>query len=284
MPLQFLIIDGYPEPSRREFDVVGMKYASLLYAEMLKAHLPEAEFRYWYPSDDPEPPEGQGPENYTATLWPGCNLTVYHHDDARVTRQIEFARKGYEVGTPAFGSCWGLQIAAVAAGGAVQANPKGREMGLARKIRVTGDGCGHPMMEGKPAVFSGFISHLDEVTGLPPGATLLAGNDFTRVQALAIRHGKGVFWATQYHPEYDLHEMARLIQARAGKLLREQFFQSAEDLAGYVDNLETLNNDPGRKDLRWRLDIDDDVLAAGVRQREFRNWIQHVVLARSAGV
>lgn len=282
MPLRFLIVDGYPEESRREFDVAGMKYASVLYAEMLKAHLPGAEYRYWYPSDTAEPPDGEGPENYTAILWPGCNLTIYHQNDARVTRQIEFARKGYEVGVPAFGTCWGLQMAAVAAGGTVEANPRGREMGLVRTVRVTAEGHNHPMMAGRPAVFSGFTSHLDEVTALPPGGKLLAEGDFTHVQAIEVRHGKGVFWGLAYHPEYDLHEMARLLQARAQKLINEKFFNSAEDLAAYIDSLETLHQHPDRKDLRWRLVIDDDVLAAGIRQNEFNNWIRHAVLAREA--
>ena len=47
------------------------------------------------------------------------------------------------------------------------------------------------MLEGRPPVFSNFISHLDEVTELPPGAVVLAGNDFSQVQAMEVRHGKG---------------------------------------------------------------------------------------------
>ena len=283
MPIRFLIVDGYAKASRDEFDVVGMKHAARLYAEMLKRWLPEAECVFWFPSDDPIPPEGKGPEHYAGILWTGCNLTVYHRDDPRVARQIEFAAKSFDAGTPAFGSCWGLQIAAAAAGGEVRANSRGREMGIARKIRLTAEGLNHPMLEGKPPVFSGFISHVDEVTGLPPGAAVLATNDFTHVQAMEVRHGNGTFWAVQYHPEYDLHEMARLITARAQKLLAEGFFNSPEDLARYVEQLETLNREPDRKDLRWQLDIDDDVLSDAVRQLELRNWINKVVLPRAAG-
>jgi GMP synthase (glutamine-hydrolysing) len=279
--LRFLIIDGYPKPSRDEFDVVGMKYASRLYAEMLKKYLPEAEFNIWLASDHPSPPEGLGPEHYAGILWPGCNLTIYHRDDTRVTRQIEFARKSYEVGTPAFGTCWGIQMAAAGAGGVVAANPRGREMGFARKIRLTSSGLQHPMFEGKPPVYNGFTSHLDEITQLPPQGVLLASNDFTHVQAIEVKHGKGVFWGLAYHPEYDLHEMARLITARAPKLVREGFFQSQEALLQYVEKLETLHQQPDRKDLRWELDIDDDVLSDQVRQAEFRNWINKVVLPRS---
>jgi GMP synthase (glutamine-hydrolysing) len=281
--LRFLIVDGYPKASRDEFDVVGMKHAWRLYAEMLKKHLPEAEFSLWLPSDNPTPPDGLGPEHYAGILWTGCNLTIYHLDDVRVTRQIEFARKSYEVGTPGFGTCWGIQMAAAAAGGTVAANPRGREMGIARKIRLTAEGLRHPMLEGKPPLFNGFISHLDEVTELPPGAVLLASNEFTHVQAVEVKHKKGTFWATQYHPEYDLHEMARLITAREPKLIAEGFFQDHQDLAQYVDKLETLARSPNRKDLRWQLDIDDDVLSDQVRQVEFRNWINKLVLPRAGG-
>jgi GMP synthase (glutamine-hydrolysing) len=244
--LRFLIIDGYPKVSREELDAAGMKQAGILYAEMLKKSLPEAEYCVWFPSDDPNPPEGRGPEQYQGILWTGCNLTIYHFNDERVTRQLDFARKSYEVGTPAFGTCWGLQVAAAGAGGEVKANPRGREMGIARKIRLTAEGAQNPFLEGKPEVYTGFISHLDEVTQLPPGAILLASNDFTSVQAIEVKHQKGTFWATQYHPEYDLHEMARLIVAREPKLLPERFFQDHDDLTRYVEKLEALHKDPGR--------------------------------------
>jgi len=280
--LRFLIIDGYPKASREEFDAVGMKHAWRLYAEMLLRHLPEADYQVWLPSDDPTPPGGLGPEHYHGILWTGCNLTIYHTQDQRVTRQIEFARRAYEAGTPGFGTCWGIQMAAVAAGGVVRANPRGREMGLARKIRLTAEGLRHPMFEGKPPVFNGFISHLDEVVQLPEGAQLLATNDFTRVQAVEVRCRRGVFWATQYHPEYDLHEMARLIVARASKLVPEGFFADDQDLSAYVEKLEALHREPRRKDLRWQLDIDDDVLSQPIRQTEFRNWIEKLVLPSAA--
>jgi GMP synthase (glutamine-hydrolysing) len=283
MPNRFLIIDGYTKGSRDDFDLVGMKHGSTLYAEMLKRWLPEAEYVIWFPSDDAIPPDGKGPEQYSGVLWTGSNLTVYHRDNASVVRQIEFAQRSFDAGTPAFGSCWALQVAVTAAGGTVRANPRGREMGIARKIQLTAEGQTHPMLEGRTAVFSNFISHLDEVTELPAGSVVLAGNDFSRVQAMEVKHGNGTFWAVQYHPEYDLHEMARLITARARKLVPEGFFSGPEDLAAYVEKLEALNGDPNRKDLRWQLDIDEDVLCDGVRQLEFRNWIHKVVLPRAAG-
>jgi GMP synthase (glutamine-hydrolysing) len=282
MPIRFLIIDGYTKGSRDDFDLVGMKHGSILYAEMLKRWLPEAESIVWFPCDYPTPPAAHGPEYYSGILWTGSNLTVYHRDNPSVVRQLEFAVRSFDAGTPAFGSCWALQVAVTAAGGTVRANPRGREMGIARKLQLTPEGQKHPMLEGRQTVFSNFMSHLDEVSELPPGAVVLATNNFSRVQAMEVKHGNGTFWAVQYHPEYDLHEMARLIAARAQKLLPEGFFADPEDLAGYVEKLEALNRDPNRKDLRWQLDIDDDVLSDDVRQLEFRNWIHKVVLPRAA--
>jgi hypothetical protein len=49
-------------------------------------------------------------------------------------------------------------------------------------------------------------------------------------------------------------------------------------MMAYVDRLEALHADPYRIDLRWQLGIDDTVLDAGIRQREFINWLNHVVL------
>jgi GMP synthase (glutamine-hydrolysing) len=123
-------------------------------------------------------------------------------------------------------------------------------------------------------VYNHFVSHDDEVTDLPPGATLLAGNDFSRVQAVEVKYERGVFWGIQYHPEYDLHEMARLIVAREERLVKQGLFRDHDDLVQYVDRLEALAADPERKDLRWQLGIDDDILRDDIRQCEFINWLR----------
>ena len=169
-------------------------------------------------------------------------------------------------------------MAAVAAGGEVRANPRGREMGLARKMMLTPEGRSHPMYEGKPTVFEGYITHEDEVTHLPPGALLLATNQFTHVQALSVTHKRGTFWATQYHPEYDLHEMARLTWCRGDRLIGMGFFDGRKSVEELVDRMEALHETPDRMDLRWLLAIDDDVLDDSLRECEFRNWLHRLVI------
>ncbi|UCE47639.1 MAG: type 1 glutamine amidotransferase [Phycisphaerales bacterium] len=281
-PLRFLIIDGYPKHSRDELEEAGMKLAWKLYADMLLQHLPQAVYDVLLPSDPGvDMPSIKDLYGYAGIIWTGCNLTIYDTANHSVSSQIELAKNAYEVGVPSFGSCWGIQIAAFAAGGEVEANPKGREMGMARKIHQTPAAYDHPMFEGKPRVFEGFVSHDDMVTEIPPGGTLLASNSFARVQALAVTHKKGTFWATQYHCEYNLHEMARLIVAREKKLIAAGFFRGHEDLTDLVDRMEALAREPDRKDLRWQLAIDDDVLCDSIRQCEFVNWINKLVLPRA---
>lgn len=90
----------------------------------------------------------------------------------------------------------------------------------------------------------------------------------------------GVFWSTQYHPEYNLYEVAKLITSREELLTREGYFNGHDDLLEYVDQLETIYNNPSRKDLRWKLAIDDDVLSDDIRELEFANWLKNRVHAK----
>jgi GMP synthase (glutamine-hydrolysing) len=74
--------------------------------------------------------------------------------------------------------------------------------------------------------------------------------------------------------------MARLIVAREETLTHEGYFRNHQEMEKYVQQLETLAAEPSRKDLRWQLDIDDDLLSNEIRQCEFVNWLNKVVLAR----
>lgn len=279
---KFLIIDGYPKESRDQFDACGMTLAGKLYARLLLRYMPDADYDILYTSDPGvNVPDEEGLKNYDAILWPGCNLTVYHDHNERVTKLANLARDGFKVGLEQFGSCWAAQLAVHVAGGEVKPNPKGREMGVARKIFLTEEGKNHPMYAGKTPVFDGFISHDDMITKLPEGSKNLASNDFTEVQAVEVVFENGVFWSTQYHPEYNLSEVAKLITSREELLTREGYFRSHEDLLEYVDQLETIYKDPSRKDLRWKWAIDDDLLSDDIRELEFANWINYRVIAKA---
>ena len=281
--LRFLVVDGYAKEGREDLKAGGASTAGELYARMLTACAPPgATVDLIHPADPGAAlPRGAELAQYDGIAWTGSSLTV-HKPDAKVTPQIEFCRAAFEARVPSFGSCWAAQIAAVAAGGACAENPKGREMGIARKIRLTGDGRAHPLYIGKKSVFDAWISHDDEITHLPPGGVLLSSNDFTQVQSIAVTHKGGHFWGLQYHPEYDIHEMARLCYCRKAKLTGLGFFADTDAAQDFVDKLEALHQDHGRKDLAWLLGLDQDIMNEDIRRAEVRNWIEQLVIPTAA--
>ncbi|MGD9251745.1 MAG: type 1 glutamine amidotransferase [Desulfobacterales bacterium] len=273
------ILNGYPRASRENFDLSGVGHPHDLFKGFLRRYLPAAAVDVCFVADpDQALPSGAGLDAYSGYIWTGSDLTIYESGDSRVTRQIALAQAIFAAGVPMFGSCWGVQMAAVAAGGAVAKNPKGREWGIARDITLTAEGRQNPLMAGKPERFDGFIMHLDEVTRLPPGATLLAVNDHTHVQALEVRQGDGVFWATQYHPEFNFQEMGRLIAARAQPLVAEGFFDKETEVQDHAANMVALHRDPRSAQLRAALAVGDDILDPTIREQELRNWVDHLVL------
>lgn len=275
---RFLVINAYPKTDREELAQFGVKSASLLYSQVLHQIVQDAPIDTLHIADlDRDPPSLEALKQYNGIVWTGSSLTVYD-DIPEVTRQIELAQRAFEAGIPQFGSCWAAQVAVTAAGGKCAAHPDGIEFGIARNICLTDAGRGHPLFRDKKTVFDGFISHYDEITHLPPGAQILAGNDYTRVQAVSVTYKKGTFWATQYHPEYDLHELARLCYARRERLTKFGFFTSSHDAEMFIEDLETLHNHPDRKDIAWRLGISSDLTHDEVRQSEVRNWITELVI------
>ncbi len=280
--LHFLVVDGYAKAGREDLEAGGATTAGELYAQMLKKCAPGATVDILYPADPGASlPKGAAISQYDGIAWTGSSLTIYK-PDPQVTPQIDFAREAFAAGVPAFGSCWAAQIAVVAAGGACAPNPKGREMFVARKIALTTEGRGHPLYEGKPSVFDAWISHDDEITHMPPGGLVLATNRWTRVQAVSVTYQGGDFWGLQYHPEYDVHEMARLCYCRKAKLVKLGFFPDMDAAQAFVDELETLHENPERKDLAWRLGLDEDILDEDLRLREVRNWITRAVYPHRA--
>ncbi|MEM7386435.1 MAG: type 1 glutamine amidotransferase [Verrucomicrobiota bacterium] len=278
--LRFLIIDGYTAAARQQLVDGGASMAGDLYKGMLARWSPgEVETDVLFPADGVSLPDVAALARYDGVTWTGCSLGC-NDGTEEVNRQIELQQGVFQCGVPSFGSCWAAQIAVVAAGGRVAVNPNGREMGLARKIVLTPEGLGHPLHRGRNQVYDAFTSHDDEITHLPPGAVVLSGNAFTRVQSVAVTHGNGEFWGVQSHPEYDLHELARLTYCRIEKLVGRGFFKDAAAAERYIADLEALHVDPSRKDLAWKLGIDADVMDETVRCKEVRNWIEQLVIPR----
>ena len=282
--MRFLIIDGYASENRERLRASGMTIAADLHVRMLRRLEPTAAIDVIFPSDPGlSMPSIDDLRAYGGIIWTGCDKSLADSGDSDVEKQLEIARTILRAETPSWGTCWGLQIMAVAAGGEVRRNPKGREIGLARKIRLTPEGQSHPMYAGKSAVFDALASHLDIVTGVPRHALVLAGNELTKVQAMAFHYGKGTFWGVQYHPDYDTRELARLMVTRETALISEGFFEDGQDFQTHITHLESLAENPQNRRLRWQLGIDKDVFSIDTRQREFGNWLKEVGAHRRSG-
>ncbi len=277
--LSLCIVNGYPKSNRDVLAASNVSQAHDLYLNFLRDMLPNGNFDMFYVADlDVNLPSSASLQSYDGYIWTGSNLTLYH-DEPEVTRQIELCRAIYESGKPQFGSCWGVQMAAVAAGGEVKQHPVGWEWSIARDITLSEQGQNHPMYRGKQSKFDGFIMHIDEVTRIPEGGTLLAGNDHSHVQALAVKYpGGGEFWATQYHPEFTLFEMARLVDARKARLIKAGFFNQESEIVTLVEKMTILSADIENNDLRQELNINDDILNDDIRQAEVKNWLEFLVM------
>ena len=212
-PLRLLVVDGN---TREQRDAHADGYRGLspaqAYAQEVAAIEPGALTDICLPADEGvNLPDGAGLQSYDGIFLTGSSLHIYK-DEPAVSRQIELMRAIYASGTPCFGSCWGIQIGAVAAGGSVIANPKGREVGFARRITVTQAGRTHPLLAGRPGAFDAPAIHLDTIVQPPGDTTGLASNAYRAIHAAEIRHAGGTFWGVQYHPEFPLAQVASILR------------------------------------------------------------------------
>jgi GMP synthase (glutamine-hydrolysing) len=276
-PLRLLVVEGNVRAARERHRATYGLTPSESYAAVLKSLAPDAICDIALPADEgANLPDASGLESYDAVVITGSGLNLWKAEPESL-RQIELARQVYKSGTPFFGSCWGLQVATVAAGGSVRINPKGREVGIARDLTLTAEGRGHPLYEGKAPVFTSPCVHGDEVEALPANAIVLATNPASEVQAVDISHDGGTFWGIQYHPEFSLNELSVIMRRYKPVLLAEGFFREAATVDRWLDDLDALVADPRRQDIAWRYGIGPDVLDAKRRLKEIENFVERRV-------
>jgi GMP synthase (glutamine-hydrolysing) len=262
--------------------VVGGRAASDGYADVLRTLCPTARVDICFPADmGANLPDRLGLQGYDGVAITGSSLNIYDLGPS-IMRQIDLARAVFETDTPFFGSCWGLQIATVAAGGTVRKNPNGREIGFARSIMLTDAGEEHDLYWDKGPVFDAITVHLDEIEETARGTTILATNSWSAVQAAEIKSRGCTFWGVQYHPEYSFGDIAAVMRRLKEPMVEQGLCHGDDDHARYVADLDALDRDPGDSALAWQHGITTAVSDFAVRTRELKNWIERQVLpARS---
>ncbi|MFA9515754.1 type 1 glutamine amidotransferase [Halopenitus sp. H-Gu1] len=152
--------------------------------------------------------DGELPDHheFDAIVITGSRSSVYW-DEAWIPPLVEYVSEAVERGVPALGVCYGHQVLAEALGGRV-AGMDDFELGYSR-ITHRGD----EIFDGVDETFTAFASHGDTVVELPPGAELLAENEYG---VHAFRHGHS--WGLQFHPEYDVETAADVADGKRDRL------------------------------------------------------------------
>jgi len=276
---RILVIDGNRLGVREQQVAAGGSPTGEAYARTLE-RLATVRCDIVCPADGEVPLlESGGVSAYDGVAITGSALNVYD-GGAHIERQIELARATFAAGVPFFGSCWGMQVAVTAAGGRVRPNPLGREFGFGRRIALNDAGRRHPMFVGKPSVFEAITVHRDDIAELPAGAAPLASNDMG-LQALELRHGAGVFWGVQYHPEFGFAEIAACAVRYGTGLVDEGLFADRAELDDFVAELRALMRNPHDRRLAWKHGIGPAVQEEALKLAELRNWLEQQVLPRA---
>ncbi|WP_299655880.1 gamma-glutamyl-gamma-aminobutyrate hydrolase family protein [uncultured Jannaschia sp.] len=212
---------------------------------------------------------------YDGVLFAGSPIQM-HGGGPEQRAAAAFAEAVFEAGTPSFGSCAGLQIAATAAGGTTKPRDAHMEAGFARGITRTPAGHGHPLLRGRPSVWDAPAMHSDVVDRLPPGGTTLAATPNTSVQVAEIRHRQGVFWGVQYHPEISIGEIADALRREAPSLVADELARNEGEVEAQAAILQRLDTHPDRDDLARRMGIGLDVIDPTRRTTELQNFLDHL--------
>src|SRR4051812_45516859 len=258
--LNILIAEGTPAVWQAERADSGLPSNFSLFAAAVQLHQPGIRCTPLNVADGEALPLGITLSDFDGVMVPGSPLHIYDPDPC-VTRQLDFARAAFAAGLPVWGSCWGLQLAVAALGGSGRRNPRGRELPIARAIPVTKACRADPLLASRPAVFDALCSHLDEIETVPPNSRVLAANEVSAIQAIAVQTPSGgSFHGTQYHPEHTLAVSAALIEMRAAELVEEGFGTAPSEIVAIAADYRALANEPTRRDLIWRYGVASEIV------------------------
>ena len=164
-----------------------------------------AAIRVWQPRTQADPPIRVEDADAVIALGSYANPD---EDDLHpwLIRERDVLGTALSAGVPTLGICFGGQLLAQAAGGAIRRLPA-LEVGW-RRLEVLDEGAQDPVFSAIPASAAVFEWH-EYAFSLPPGATLLAR---TGDIVQAVRVGPCA-WALQFHIEVTLPQLEELIPA-----------------------------------------------------------------------
>ena len=220
--MNILIVDGNERDASERYTNMGMDTQYEVYQKVLEnLSTNKLNNTVVHPAiKDEYLPIGISLDDFDGIAWTGSLLNIYDMTPS-ILKQIDLAKNLFTKENKIFGSCWGLQVLATAAGGSVRKNPKGLEAVIAKNITLNEKGNNHPMYKGKPKVFDSFCWHYDDAEFLPENTTVLASNEKSKIQAISFTNENSKVWAVQYHPEFNPKWMAGLMAQRKKILIKD---------------------------------------------------------------
>ena len=162
--------------------------------------------------DDFEFDDGETSSSRTAPPFDGVVITgsrsSVYWDEEWIPPLVEWTAEAAERGLPILGVCYGHQVLAEALGGRV-GGMDGFEIGY-NAVTHRGD---DELFAGIDEEFTVFTTHGDAVLELPPGAKLLADNEYG---VHAFRRGR--CWGVQFHPEYDVETAESVAEGKRDRI------------------------------------------------------------------
>lgn len=175
-----------------------------MFEALLAPAMPEAEFIPYAAIDGHLPRSLDEADGWLVT---GSAFGVYD-PDPWIGALKKFTREAIDRGQPVFGICFGHQLVAEVMGGTADKSDAGWGIGVHRyEVAAPAD-----WMADAPSAFGNLVSHQDQVTAPPPGATVLAGSRFCPYAMLQILPNAATL---QSHPEmpaaycHDLYDSRR---------------------------------------------------------------------------
>ncbi|UEM03459.1 gamma-glutamyl-gamma-aminobutyrate hydrolase family protein [Skermanella rosea] len=273
MPLHLLIVASEtPDQAEARRKSVGAA-SHETYASTVRSLAEGASIDFASCVDGSRTPSIPELRRYDGIFFAGSPIQM-HEDTGESRSAARFATDVFESGTPAFGSCAGLQIAAVAAGGTCKPRETTMEAGFARGITATEAGRDHPLLQGRPIVWDAPAMHFSVIDTMPEGGVVLASTKSTPIEAAEIRSQNGMFWGVQYHPELTIAEIAASLRRQADDLIAQDMARDRVAIEHYAALLDDLHDDAARRDIAWRIGIDDEITDEKKRTSELRSFLR----------
>lgn len=179
--------------------------------------------------------DGEIPEPDDCDAWITTGSRDSVNDESDWTHALcDFVARVAKTDIPFVGICYGMQMMARALGGKVEISTRGWGIGVAQSVVLRP----MPWMDGATPTVHLVVSHQEQVTALPEGTELIAGNDFC---PNSIITAAGNMLGIQGHPEFTTEYSRALMEMRLSIIPAERIAQGIDSLSIEVDGARVFD-------------------------------------------